>query len=144
MLTAHHVRVPRCRLHRPFAVRHELGALLNNSLLPVAAAGAAAASPHWAVVWDDCVRTGGLQPTVLHELVPQLRAAAGRRLCYAQVWIGGWAGVHENPHGCCVLTTLDLPSVMTVDAAAATTSQGKGATFARQLFQTVRSKAQCS
>ena len=71
-------------------------------------------------------------------------AAAGRRLCYAQVWIGGWAGVHENPHGCCVLTTLDLPSVMTADAAAAATSQGKGATFARQLFQTVRSKAQCS
>lgn len=148
------------RLHRPFAVRHELGALLNNSLLfarpphhatvppPMPAAGAGAArataSPHWAIVWDDCVRTGGLQPTVLHELVPQLRAAAGRRLCYVQVWIGGWAGVHENPHGCCILTTLDLPSIMTNDAAADAASQGKGAVFGRKLFETARSKAQCS
>eukprot|EP00964_Phaeocystis_antarctica_P082107 scaffold51456_cov63-Phaeocystis_antarctica.AAC.4 len=45
----------------------------------------------WAVVWDDCVRTGGLMPTVQNELVPLARAASGRRLCLVQLWIGGWS-----------------------------------------------------
>eukprot|EP00964_Phaeocystis_antarctica_P137093 scaffold101558_cov69-Phaeocystis_antarctica.AAC.1 len=47
-------------------------------------------------------------PTVQNELVPLARAASGRRLCFVQLWIGGWSGVHENPHGACILTTLVL------------------------------------
>ena len=96
------------------------------------------------MVWDDCVRTGGLMPTVQNELVPLARAASGRRLCFVQLWIGGWSGVHENPHGACILTTLDLPTVLSADNAAAAGANGPAAAFSRKLFETARTKAHCA
>ena len=87
------------------------------------------------------MRTGGLMPTVQNELVPLARAALGRRLCFVQLWIGGWSGVHENPHGACILTTLDLPTVLSADNAAAAGANGPAAVFARklqELFETAR------
>ena len=79
------------------------------------------------------MRTGGLMPTVQNELVPLARAALGRRLCFVQLWIGGWSGVHENPHGACILTTLDLPTVLSADnTAAAGANNGPAAVSARK------------
>ena len=101
-------------------------------------------APHWAIVWDDCVRTGGLQPTVQNELVPLFRAAAGRRLCFTQFFVGGWSGVHENAHGCCILTTLELPQVMSDEGAAAPGASSKAAASGRKLFETARRKASCA
>ena len=87
----------------------------------------------WAVVWDDCLRKGGLMPTVQNKLVPLARAASSRRLCFAQLWIGGWSVVHENPHGACILTTLDLPTVLSADnTAAAGANNGPAAVSARK------------
>ena len=47
--------------------------------------------------------------------------------------------MHENPHGACILTTLDLPTVLSADnTAAAGANNGPAAVFARKLFETAR------
>ena len=46
--------------------------------------------------------------------------------------------MHENPHGACIPTTLDLPTVLSADNAAASGANGPAAAFARKLFETAR------
>ena len=46
--------------------------------------------------------------------------------------------MHENPHGACIPTTLDLPTVLSADNAAASGANGPVAAFARKLFETAR------
>lgn len=94
--------------HTPEALLYEAGKLLQLRLLN---------TKGFALVWDDCDGTMVSQAVCpIVELLRKAQPKGDPRVHFARYRMGGWVGVHEEEHGTCVATTLDLPELRARDA----------------------------
>jgi len=91
--------------HTGKAVLHEFDNLLKYNMIY---------KEHFAVVWDDC---SGEIENAFHNIANDIARHLENQQSICKVILGvpGWLGEHEGFHNTCILTTLDLKSMMQSD-----------------------------